>query len=174
MSKQLDHSTHLELKNKFPIVILADNITGEANIGSLFRLADAFNIEEIIFTGTPINIKSNRLKRTARNTFETVSYKFEEEIIPVIQCYTEKGYTPIALEITSDSIALEEYRMSEDSKILLVIGNERHGISTNVLQAISTKLHISMYGTNSSMNVSQATGIASYEFSKIFNTFHQK
>lgn len=174
MSKQLDHSTHSVLKEKFPIVIVADNITGEANIGSIFRLADAFHIEEIIFTGTPINIKSNRLKRTARNTFETVSYRFEEEILPVIQQYTENEYSSLALEITSDSIALEEYKFVENSKILLVIGNERHGISTSVLQAIPTKLHITMYGTNSSMNVSQATGIALYEFSKIFNTFHQK
>ena len=174
MSKQLDHSSHSKIKDKFPIVILSDNITGEANIGSLFRLADAFNIDKIIFTGTPINIKSNRLKRTARNTFETVSYIFEEEIHPILQDHIENGYTPLALEITSDSIAIEEYEILENSKILLIIGNERHGISEKVLQTIPTKLHITMYGNNSSMNVSQATGIALYEFSKIFNTFHQK
>jgi len=174
LSIQLDHSTHSELNKKFPIVILADNITGEANIGSLFRLADAFNIEEIIFTGSPINVRSNRLKRTARNTFETVSYSFEEEIISVIKKYKENGYTPLALEITSDSCALEDYKIFKKTKILLIIGNERHGISDLVLQTVPTKLHIPMFGTNSSMNVSQATGIALYEFSKTFHTFHQK
>tara|TARA_R100001369_G_scaffold20091_2_gene36868 strand:- start:56084 stop:56608 length:525 start_codon:yes stop_codon:yes gene_type:complete len=174
LSIQLDHSTHSELNEKFPIVILADNITGEANIGSLFRLADAFNIEKIIFTGTPINIKSNRLKRTARNTFETVSYSFEEEIITVIEKYRESGYTPFALEITSDSCALEDYKLTKKTKILLIIGNERHGISKLVLETVPTKLHISMFGNNSSMNVSQAAGIALYEFSKTFHTFHQK
>jgi len=174
LSLQLDHSTHKEHQGKFPIVILADNLMGEANLGSLFRLADAFNIEKVIFTGTPVNLKSNRLRRTARGTFETVTHEYEENILSVIKFYSEQGYTPVALEITKDSIPLQALKISEDSKILLIIGNERHGVSDLVLETVRVKVHISMFGNNSSMNVSQATGIALYEFSKTFLTFHQK
>lgn len=174
MSLQLDHSKHKELKMKFPIVILADNLMGEANIGSLFRLADAFNIEKIIFTGTPINLKSNRLRRTARGTFENVAFDYSENSLDVIENYKSKGYEAVALEITSDSMALETFKLKENSKILLIVGNERHGISQMLLDKVPTKVHISMFGNNSSMNVSQATGIALYEFSKTFLTFHQK
>lgn len=174
MSLQLDHSKHTELNNKFPIVILTDNLMGEANIGSLFRLADAFNIEKIIFSGTPVNIKSNRLRRTARGTFENVDFDYTENSFEVIENYKSKGYKPIALEITSDSIALNTINLGSDSKILLIVGNERHGISQMILECVLTKVHIPMYGNNSSMNVSQATGIALYELSKTFLTFHQK
>jgi tRNA G18 (ribose-2'-O)-methylase SpoU len=76
------------------------------------------------------------------------------------------------LEITSDSIALDTLNLRSDSKILLIVGNERHGISQIVLDMVPTKVHISMFGSNSSMNVSQATGIALYEFSKTLLTFH--
>ena len=171
MSLQLDHSKHSESIIKFPIVILTDNITGEANIGSLFRLADAFNIEQVIFSGTPINLKSNRLRRTARGTFENVLFDHTEDIIETIEAYKAKAYEPVALEITSDSRALDKLILKEDSKILLIVGNERHGISELVLDMVSTKVHIPMFGNNSSMNVSQATGIALYEFSKTFLTF---
>lgn len=147
---------------------------GEANIGSLFRLADAFNIEKIIFSGTPINLKSNRLRRTARGTFENVDFDYSENSLDVIENYKSKGYEPVALEITSDSIALDTLNLKKDSRILLIVGNERHGISEMVLDMVPTKVHISMFGNNSSMNVSQATGIALYEFSKTFLTFHQK
>jgi len=174
LSLQLDHSKHSESTDKFPIVILTDNIIGEANIGSLFRLADAFNIEQIIFSGTPINIKSNRLRRTARGTFENVHFDHTENIIETIEAYKAKGYEPVALEITSDSRALDKLILNEDSKILLIVGNERHGISEMVLDNVSTKVHIPMFGNNSSMNVSQATGIALYEFSKTFLNFRQK
>ena len=174
MSQQLEHSRHKELETKFPIIILADNLMGEANIGSLFRLADAFNIEKIIFSGTPINLKSNRLRRTARGTFENVAFDYSENSLDVIQNYKSKGYEPVALEITSDSIALDTLNLKSDSRILLIVGNERHGISDMVLDMVPTKVHISMFGNNSSMNVSQATGIALYEFSKTFLTFHQK
>lgn len=60
MSSQLSHKEHATAVRKFPIVLLTDNLMGDANIGSLFRLADAFNIEKIIFTGTPVNLDSNR------------------------------------------------------------------------------------------------------------------
>jgi len=174
LSLQLDHSKHTELNNKFPIVILTDNLMGEANIGSLFRLADAFNVEKIIFSGTPINLKSNRLRRTARGTFANVNYDYTENIFETIKSYKSKGYEPIALEITSDSVTLRELSLKNDTKILLIVGNERYGVSQKVLNAVLTKVYIPMYGNNSSMNVSQATGIALYEFSKTFLTFHQK
>ncbi|TVZ28236.1 SpoU rRNA methylase family protein [Gillisia sp. Hel_I_86] len=147
---------------------------GEANIGSLFRLADAFNIEKLIFSGTPINLKSNRLRRTARGTFEKVNFDHTKDIIDAIESYKSKGYKPIALEITSDSVALDTLNLKKDSKILLIVGNERHGISQMVLDVVPTKVHIAMFGNNSSMNVSQATGIALYEISKTFLTFRQK
>ena len=174
MSLQLDHSKHTESENKFPIIVLTDNIMGEANIGSLFRLADAFNIEKVIFSGTPINLKSNRLRRTARGTFEKVNFDYTENIIETIESYKSKGYESVALEITSDSIQLSELSIYNDSKILLIVGNERHGVSQMALDAVETKVHIPMFGNNSSMNVSQATGIALYEFSKTFLTFRQK
>jgi tRNA G18 (ribose-2'-O)-methylase SpoU len=147
---------------------------GEANIGSLFRLADAFNIEKIIFSGTPINLKSNRLRRTARGTFANVNYDYTENIFEAIESYRSKGYEPIALEITSDSEPLGSLILKTDSKILLIVGNERHGVSQQILDTVLRKVHIPMFGNNSSMNVSQATGIALYEFSKTFLTFHQK
>jgi tRNA G18 (ribose-2'-O)-methylase SpoU len=80
----------------------------------------------------------------------------------------------VALEITSDSVALDALVLKNDSKILLIVGNERHGISQLILDTVKTKVHIPMFGNNSSMNVSQATGIALYEFSKTFLTFRQK
>ncbi|WP_316928155.1 TrmH family RNA methyltransferase [Gillisia marina] len=143
-------------------------------MGSIFRLADAFNIEKVIFSGSPINLKSNRLRRTARGTFEKVDFDYTENILETIESYISKGYKPVALEITSDSVQLDQLKLTFDSKILLIIGNERHGISEMVLDAVQTKVHIPMFGNNSSMNVSQAAGIALYEFSKTFLTFRQK
>lgn len=147
---------------------------GDANIGSLFRLADSFNIEKIVFTGTPVNLDSNRLKRTARATIQNVENEFWEDPAAALKNYTEAGYKAMALEITSDSVALSEISFENEQKLLLVVGNERHGISKNLLSFISLKLHIAMFGRNSSMNVSQATGIALYEITKTLPSFQEK
>ena len=172
--KQLNHSQNKFEEIKFPIVLLLDNITGDANIGSIFRLADAFNIEKIVFTGSPPNLNGNRLKRTSRSTHQRVSFEIEESNIKAATHYRDKGFLLVALEITSNSIALEEFDFEEGQALCLILGNEVSGIDESLLKLCDKSLHINMYGLNSSMNVAQATGIALYEITKTILAFNKK
>ncbi|WP_300437622.1 TrmH family RNA methyltransferase [Christiangramia sp.] len=173
----MDQLTHNEItfqKQKFPVVLLLDNITGEANLGSMFRLADAFGIEKIIFCGSKPNLNSNRLKRTARNSYRTVTFEFEEDPIRSIKYFKDKGFKSFAIEITSFSKPMHKIDLNTHDKLLLVAGNERHGISQEVLNLCEKHFHIEMFGKNSSMNVAQSVGIALYEITNRFNKFHKK
>lgn len=174
MSKQLIHAEHKAGQQKFPLILVTDNIFGDANIGSLFRLADAFNIKKIIFGGTPPNLASNRLRKTARETYKTVSFEFSEETTMAVKKLKNEGCRIIALEITSDSTPLEICNFEATTKIVLIVGNEKHGIEKQVLEMADEKIHIKMFGNNSSMNVSQATGIAFYEITKSLLLFQKK
>jgi len=172
--KQLSHFDEKFSKEKFPIILLLDSITGEANIGSIFRLADAFNVEKIVFSGIQPNLKSRRLQKTARNTQNTVQYEFTEDGLDFIK-KAKLDYKIYALEITSASIPIEEFQHFEEQKgIVLILGNEASGINNEFLQISDKHLHINMFGLNSSMNVAQATGIALYEISKTMLAFHKK
>ena len=174
MSTQLTHTETCFSTKSFPVILLLDNLTGEANIGSIFRLADAFGIEKIIFCGTQPNLASNRLKRTARNTHNYVDFEFYEEPLEIIKNLLTNGFKTIALEITSNSIAIENIDLNEHQKTLLIAGNERNGISKDVLELCETAHHINMFGENSSMNVAQSVGIALYEITKALNKFDKK
>lgn len=171
MNNQLSHEDAFSMQRKFSIIILADNLMGDANIGSLFRLADAFNIEKILFCGSPVNLENNRIKRTARATIKNVANEYWENPEEALKIFIDLGYIPVALEITKDSIPIDTYSFENHQKLLLIIGNERHGISHQLLEQVDLKLHIGMFGTNSSMNVSQATGIALYEITKTLPSF---
>jgi tRNA G18 (ribose-2'-O)-methylase SpoU len=174
LSSQLTHSqTEFETK-KFPIILFLDNITGEANIGSIFRLADAFGVQEIIFTGTPPNLKSNRLKRTSRNTHTTVNFRFCENGVDYINQLKRDSYKAIGIEITSESKSIQDISISEDSRLLLIAGNERHGISEEILGCAEDIYHIEMFGNNSSMNVAQSIGISLYEITKAYSRLAKK
>ncbi|MCG9972309.1 TrmH family RNA methyltransferase [Christiangramia crocea] len=174
MSEQLSHTATSFHKKKFSVILLLDNITGEANIGSLFRLADAFGIEKIIFSGTRPNLNSNRLKRTARNTHNIVDFEFVENPLQLIQTLKKQNYRSLSLEITSNSSPIWNFTASSSDKIILVAGNERHGVSSEVLEMCDLSYHIEMFGENSSMNVAQSVGIAFYEITKSLNKFHKK
>lgn len=172
--KQLNHEhTNFE-ERKFPVILLLDNITGEANIGSIFRLADAFNIEKIIFTGTPPNLKSNRLKKTSRSTHQRLKFEIQEESLKTAKDLKELGFLLYALEITSNSIPLHQFEYQKHKSICLVLGNEISGINEPLLEKCHKSLHINMYGRNSSMNVAQAAGIALYEITKTILALDKK
>ena len=166
MTTQLRHATTTFTKKKFPITLICDRVNSPANIGSIFRIADSFGVEQIFFCGKDIAVTSNRMQRTARSTNKMIPYQQKEEIIQVIDELTPKGYIIIGLEITEDSLPITTSIFSKHDKIALIIGEESLGISEQVLAKVSKTIHIQMYGTNSSMNVATATGIALYEITK--------
>lgn len=165
---QLTHYTSNFKKQKHPITLICDNITNAPNIGSLFRIADAFNIEKLIFCGDNIPI-GRRMTKTSRSTEKYVNHKVEGKIEDVILQLKETHHI-IALEITENSTELSTFKLQDNKPIVLILGDENFGVSEFVLKKCDAVIHINMYGNNSSMNVSQATSIALYEFTKQLNS----
>ena len=166
MSRQLTHYTTDFEEKKFPLVLICDGVSSPANIGSLFRLADAFNIEKLILCGKQLNLNSARLQKTARGTFEKVPFEQQEDILQVCEKYKNEGYTLFSLEITDDSVSLESMDFSQFGRVALILGNEVLGIQQQALDQSDNRLHIRMFGRNSCMNVAQSAGIALYEITK--------
>jgi len=164
MLQHTHESTPFSAK-KNAIVLLCDGLQSPANIGAIFRLCDAFGVTEVIFNN-PIDFSSNRLKRTARTTQTVVKYSIVENLDATLVKFQQKKYTTVALEISSTSIPLSQISELQSQAIVLVIGNERTGISEKILQTVQYITHINMFGVNSSMNVAQATAIALYELTK--------
>ena len=159
---QLNHYNTNFQKQTFSITIVCDNVNNAPNIGSLFRIADAFGVKELIFCGDAIPL-GKRMKRTSRSTEKFVNYRLVSEIASVIQDLKKKDYQLIALELTDKSIPITKLSIEKNSAIALIIGNENFGVSEHVLKTVDQTIHIPMYGENSSMNVVQATAIALYE-----------
>tara|TARA_R100001369_G_scaffold92833_2_gene140270 strand:+ start:2669 stop:3178 length:510 start_codon:yes stop_codon:yes gene_type:complete len=167
MPYQLTHSNTNFPVRTFPLKIICDGLQSPANIGSLFRISEAFGVSEIIFCNAEINFKSSRLRKTARNTEKKVQYRISENISEEISLLKKEDYNLIALELTDESVSLEKIKIGAGEKIALVIGNEQHGISNNILNLVSQCVHIPMFGENSSLNVTQATGIALFTLTKL-------
>jgi len=168
MSQLTHYNTNFK-KQKFPIILVCDNITNAPNIGSLFRIADAFGIDELIFCGTDISL-GKRMTKTSRSTEKYVNHKIEEHITHVVEDLKSKNYFLIALEITKESQELSQFILNTNQPIALILGDENFGISDEILKKIDAIVHINMYGNNSSMNVVQAASITLYELSKQLNS----
>ena len=166
---QLTHAnTHFE-KRSFPITLVCDHIYFQQNIGSLFRIGEAFGIEKILLIGKDIPLTPRKINKTSRSTHLQIPYSVIEDTNDAIESLLNEKYALIALEITSSSIPIQQISVPKNQKVALIIGNEIEGISEAILAISNQITHITMYGKNSSMNVVQATSIALYEISNQLN-----
>lgn len=152
-------------KHSFPITLVCDHVTNAPNIGSLFRISDAFGIEKLMLCGDYIPL-GRKMTKTSRATEKTVDFEILKSASEIIETLKGKGYQIISLEITEISKPIHDFKFSTDKPIVLVIGDENFGVSETILNISDAIIHIDMFGQNSSMNVVQATNIALYEITK--------
>lgn len=166
---QLDHSVHKATSKKYPICYLAHDIDIPMNVGSFFRIADALGVEKIFLTGNSITPPNPKIKKTSRATEKYVEYEYQKDPILVISNLKESGYKIISLEITSASIDVRDFHVSDEEKICLILGSENTGVCQELLDVSDASIHIPMLGNNSSMNVANACSIATYELTRRYS-----
>lgn len=161
---QLTHEENQFERKTFPITLVCDHIYFQQNIGSLFRISEAFGIENIIFLGKDIPLTPRKINKTSRSTHLHVPYTVIEETADLIDFLIKNDFEIVSLEITNSSKPLKKVILPQNKKIALIVGNEINGVSEPLLKISNQIIHITMFGKNSSMNVSQATSICLYEF----------
>ncbi len=163
---QLTHYNTAFTKRDFPIVLVSDQVSNAPNIGSLFRISDAFGVEKIFFCGENIPVFGRKMTKTARATEKVVPFEINSAIHEVIAQLQKENYSIISLEITENSKPIHEVDFTKFKKIALVIGDESFGVNPETLYESDLVTHIEMFGQNSSMNVVQATNIVLYEITR--------
>lgn len=142
--------------------IIAEHLASPENWGAAFRLADAVGSQKLIFiSDRHLEGLPSKAKRTSRNCEAHVDYELLDE-----QSFWEQRIQSlpplVALELTTESHDI--FHCPLPLECAFVIGNERHGISSRLLDHCALAVHIPMFGVNGSMNVVQALGISLYEW----------
>ncbi len=153
----------VQKKFKANIVLILENFEHEENIGSAFRLADAFNCSKIYIISNDSNINFKKIEKTARNCNKTVSYEICSNILDVINKLKNDDFSIISVEVCNDSKPLRSINFCKFNKLALIFGNERFGVSQTSLDNSQICTHIDMFGNNSSMNVSSSIAITLYK-----------
>ncbi len=160
-----------QAQEKIPIVLLLDNIRSAMNVGSAFRTADGFGIEEIILTGITAQPPSREILKTAIGAEKSVKWSYYKDPIEAIEIYKKKDYKICGVEQIVPSKSLEEASKAYNKlPLLLIFGNELSGISDDVIPHLDNAIEIKQFGTKHSFNISVCLGIVLWEFSKAFRT----
>lgn len=162
---RVDIESFKELE-KTPITIVLDNVRSMHNVGSAFRTADGFAIEQILLCGITATPPHREIEKTALGATQSVNWQHYKETPQAIELLKNQGYKILAIEQAEGSISLEEFHINKDEKIALVFGNEVHGVSDEVMQIIDNCIEIPQFGTKHSFNVSVTIGIVLWDLLK--------
>ena len=87
-------------------------------------------------------------------------------LAPVLDKLRGEGFRLVGLEQTSNSQDLHQYRF--ERRTALVIGNERTGLTDDVLKLLDDVVEIPVWGLPYSYNVATATAMCLYEYCRQF------
>lgn len=144
-----------------PLYIVLDNVLDTYNIGSIFRLADAFAAQEVILSGGSETPPSSRIHKAAVGTEEWVPWRYYPTVKEAIADLRSRvpDIKIIAVEQDQRAIQLGSQSGMEGS-LALVVGHETTGVSEEALALVDVIVEIPMHGVNKSLNVVVSTGIA--------------
>lgn len=148
---------------KFPFILMLDNIRSMNNIGSMFRTADAFRIEELLLCGVTACPPHREIQRTALDATESVSWKYFEHSADAIPYLREKGYRIYAVEQAEGAVPLHQLQPVPGERIALIMGNEINGVSEELMELVDGCIEIPQFGTKHSFNVAVSAGITLWD-----------
>ena len=170
-NKDLRRITIEEFKSaeKTPITIVLDNIRSALNVGSVFRTADAFLIENIILCGITTTPPNKDIRKVALGANNSVNWEFERNTYEAVSKLKKNGYHIMGVEQADKSSKLNNFTLP-NKPIVIIMGNEVNGVSEDVISICDEIMEIPQFGTKHSLNVSVTTGIVIWELWKKINS----
>jgi 23S rRNA (guanosine2251-2'-O)-methyltransferase len=153
------------------IEVLLDNIRSSLNVGSIIRTSDGAGVSHIYVCGITPTPDHPKTVKSALGAQFSVPWSQHWDALEVCENAKSMGKEVWVLEGGKNAISI--YATVTDlpsCPILLVVGSEVTGVDSGIIAISDRVIHIPMYGSKGSLNVSVAYGIAVYTI--IHSTAH--
>src|SRR4051812_46256339 len=117
---QLDHAQHRPAAAPLPRRVLAHDLELAANVGMLFRIADALGVERLHLSGTTPRPPDVRLRRAARAPEAHVPWEHGADPLATIAVLKTAGWRIVSLELTTASIDVRSLPVAPGARLCLV------------------------------------------------------
>ena len=149
--------------DKFPYILILDDIRSMNNIGSVFRTADAFLVEKIYLCGITACPPNKEINKTALGATETVTWEYSANILEVIENLKSDGIKIFAIEQVENAIYLNNFKVENQQKYAIIMGNEVFGVAQTAIEICDGVIEIPQLGTKHSLNIAVTTGIVVWD-----------
>lgn len=141
-------------------IVMLDHLEDPHNLGAIIRTCEAAGVDAIIIPkDRQVGINSTVMK-TSAGTLINMKIICVSNLVNTIKKLKKNNFWVVG---TSLEKSIDYRKIDYSGKVVLIIGNEGHGMSRLVSEECDFIANIPMYGNVNSLNASVASGIMIYE-----------
>lgn len=133
------------------IILALDDIRDPGNLGTIIRIADWFSVSHVVASRETADFYNSKTIAATMGSFARVSFSYVD-----LPAFLQSVKVPV---IGAFLDGADVHTFSFPKSGILVIGNESHGISSEVSKLISDRITIPSYGGAESLNAGIATAV---------------
>ena len=157
------NSVHfLQAKNES--IVLLESVRDPSNVGAIIRSAAAIGIDRLILSADCADIYHPKAVRASMGTLFNQRIDRVGDLAATIGEMKASGRRVFAAALDERALTLGQFEIVAGDAV--VIGNEGHGLSGEVVAACSNSVIIPMSGRAESFNAAVAASILMWEFAK--------
>ena len=169
--KHLDFFTNMTIiyKEEFFIkederAIILCSVRDPSNLGSVIRSSVAFGVEHVILSDDCADIYNPKTIRSAMGSMFKVKVTVVKSLPDLISAMQYNGRRVFCAELREGAKSLKEIDLKTTDAI--IIGNEGHGIPTEISKLCDNSVYIPISPNTESLNASVAAAVFMWEQSK--------
>lgn len=147
---------------KTDFVLALENISDPGNVGTIIRNADWFGVREILLSKECADVFNPKVLRASMGSVFHVDLSDNIDFYLEIENMKKNGYKILLADMTGENI----YNYKKSEKVILILSNEAHGPTQNIIDLADNKLTIPKKGTAESLNVASASAVLLSELTK--------
>ncbi len=162
MTPEREKKMNQVLKNRQEdIVIVLENVWDPHNISAVMRSCDSVGVQDVFVLNTEIPRHKNYGAQSSASAKKWVTVHDFDRVEDCVGFLREQGYAIYTTHLDAQSEGL--YEMDFTQKMALVFGNEKEGVSAEILAQSDGNFVIPQVGMIQSLNISVACAVTLYE-----------
>ena len=141
------------------------SVRDPGNLGSVIRSAVAFGVEHLVLSADSADVYNPKTVRSAMGSLFKVRITYVNDFAGFVKTARECGRRIFSAELSDGARSLSETPLLRSD--ILVIGNEGHGIPSDISALCDASVYIPISDKTESLNASVAAAIFMWEQKKL-------
>ena len=145
-------------------LIFLSSVRDPGNLGAVIRSAAAFGVDHIILTADSADLYNPKTVRSAMGSLFRVKATVVSDACAVVRALIENGRRVFAAELSDGARSVFDVALTASD--VIIIGNEGHGIPSELSETCTGSVYIPISKKTESLNAAVAAAVFMWEQSK--------